>query len=125
MLRAHRRIVHSGGNRVGRHHLSILILQQIRVAAVQYSRLAAIKAGSVLSEFIAFAASFDADECDCRIINERRKNANRVRSAADTRNHEIGISADFRTDLSHRFVADHRLKKSDHFWIGMGAERRP
>ena len=86
------------------------VLQHVRVRAVQDARSAGGQRGGVVAEPRAAPAGFDADQLDRRIVEERGERADRIRAAADARDHAVRQAAELREDLRARLVADDRLE---------------
>src|ERR1019366_5058137 len=105
-LRADRRIVQPGGDRVRGCYLAGLVLQHVGIRSLQNARRAAAETGRVLAERFAPAAGFDSDEFDFLVFEEVVENADRVRSSADTGDDGVGKFAFGFADLDAGFASD-------------------
>ena len=65
------------------------VLQDVRVRAVQDARPTGLERRGVVAQRRPAPAGFDADQLDRRVVDERRERADRVRPAADARDHAI------------------------------------
>src|SRR5713226_4083392 len=108
--------------------LAVTILQDVGVSALQHAgaragiTLRGGKARSVLAEFGAAAAGFDANHFYIGVAQESVEEANGVRSAADA-SEEMRRQALFcGEDLLASFEADDGLKIADHGRVRMRAE---
>src|SRR5689334_15558467 len=119
MFRADTRVVKASRDRMTFLDLPVIVLEQIGTVAVQYARRAGRDRGTVLVALQALAAGFNADNLDVLIIEERMKDADRIRAAADGSNDEIRQTAFGLKDLLLGFRADDGLEIADHFRIGM------
>ncbi len=71
-----------------------------------------------------FARGLHADQLDLGIGHERDEDPDRVRSAADARDHALRKPAGLLGDLRARLVADHALQVADECGIGRRADAR-
>ena len=90
MLGADARVVEPGRDTVRIGDLPALILQHIRVCAVQDAGAAGLERGGVVAKRRAATAGFDADQLHRSVIQKRGERAHRVRPAADAGNHPVG-----------------------------------
>ncbi len=104
-------------------NLPVLILQQQRITPLQYAGAAVRKGSSIFAEARARAARFEPEHLHFAILDERMEQPDRVRSAADARDHPVGQLADRRNDLLARLASDHGLKLTHEVGIGMRANR--
>ena len=74
-------IVQPGGNRVGRQHLAIFILQQIAQASMQDARLPGRESGTVVSGPNSLPPGFDPYQLDFRVIHEAGEEADCIGSS--------------------------------------------
>src|ERR1700740_3588055 len=119
MLRPNRRIVEPGRNRMRRRNLTATVLQHVRIGALQNAGTASTKTRRMISQLLAAAAGLHADQSHSLVLNEVVKNANRVRSAADTRDdgrRQLTLGLE---NLRPRFSANHTMKISYHGRIRM------
>ena len=74
VLGADGRVVESGGDRMRRGYLPVLVLEDVTERALQHAGTTAARAfetRGVLSEFFAHASRFDSDHSDARVSEER------------------------------------------------------
>ena len=67
----------------------------------------------------AIARGLDADHPNARLVDERRKQAGRVRAAADARDQRVGQPPRLLEDLPACLAPDHGLEVAHHPWIRM------
>src|SRR5688572_33298291 len=119
MLRSDAGIIQARGHRVRFLNLPVLILQQHREATLQYAGRAVGERSSVLSQAAAGATRFDAEHFHIAIFDEWMEHSDRVRAAADARDHQVRQLAGALEHLYARFAADHRLQLTHDVWIRM------
>ena len=119
VLRADAGVIKTRGNRVRLDDLAILVLQQISAVAVQHAGLAGAQRRRVLAAFQPVARGLDADQAHRLIRDVGIEKANRVRAAADARQHRVGLAPRQFRHLLFRFAADHRLEVAHHHRIRM------
>src|ERR1019366_9922239 len=99
--------------------LSILILQHVRIRALQHTRFATTKTRRMLAEFCPAATSLDADQPYLPVRDEFIERADCIGPAADTGDDSCGQSAFLLEDLLLHLDADHALKITHHRRIRM------
>ena len=104
--------------------LSGLILQYIRIGALQNARRSALKSRSMFTQFGTSSSCFDSDQRNLLITNELVKSAHCVRSAADAGDHRIRQLGCLRENLLASLAADATMKIAYHFWIRMRSDYR-
>ncbi len=130
VLGADRGIVEARGNRMRGGDLSVFVLQDVGVRALQNAgarageTLRGAEARGVFAEFFAAAAGFDADHFYVGVSQERVEEADRVGAAADAGIEMRGQTLFGGENLLARFAADDGLKIADHRRIRMRAENR-
>src|SRR5688500_197000 len=87
------RIVQSGSDRMGLADLSGIILQDVALAAMQHTDLAAKDRGRVLAASQPASGCLDTDHPHISIVYERVKQSHGVAAAADACNQAIRESA--------------------------------
>src|SRR6185312_7594830 len=90
VLRADRWVIESGGDRVGRGDLSELVLQHHRARAVQHPESSAGETRRMLAERMPLPSGFDSDETNRIVFQHLVEQADRIRSATDARDCDIG-----------------------------------
>ena len=100
--------------------LAFLVLEQIRLGAVEDPDSAGDQRRSVLAGIDAPAARFDADEANVLIIDESREYTYCVAAAAHTGDDHIGEPADYIEGLLAGLFAYRRLEVLDYrrIWVG-------
>ena len=109
-----------------RGNLAALILQDITHRALQNpgtTTAVCIESGRMLAQATATPAGFDADHSHRLIAQERMKQSDRIRSAADAGNQTIRQTVLLFQDLRPRFPPDHALKIAHHQRIRMRSQR--
>ena len=76
-------VVEAGGDRVADGDLAVVVLQQVRLVAVEDTDLAAADAGRVFPARDAIPGRLAADELHARLADERCEDAHGVAAAAD------------------------------------------
>ncbi len=116
MLRADPRIVETGRDRLGLQDLTPLVLEEVRVHAVQHSRHAVADGRP--------ACRFHADQAG-RGVDEPRKGARRVGTASDTGDHQVGVAlTEQGAALVASLLTDHPLELPHHPGKGVRAHDR-
>ena len=124
VLRPDRRVIQAGRDRVGHGDLAVLVLQHVGVRCP-----AARRAGRPANRAACLPDSMPSPPASTPIsrtssFKNGMKNADRVRAAADARDHHIGQASGQLQDLAARFAPDHRLEIAHHRRIRMRPERR-
>src|SRR5690606_37152733 len=76
------------------------------------------------TELDAATAGFDADEAHGSVLEEFEKEADGIRTAADTGDHLVRKTSLARENLLLGLEADDPVKLAHHHWIGVRAQRR-
>src|ERR1700730_16890616 len=103
------RVVETGGDRMRRMNLTVSVLKQVRIAAVQHAGAAGNKRGRMLAALDPGSRGFDADQRHVLVIKKRCEDADGVGTAADTGHHHIGQLAVDGQVLLARLVTDDAL----------------
>src|SRR5580704_11471956 len=103
-------------------NLSIFVLQQIRIGALQNAGRSAMKARGMLAKFLAAAASFNADQADLSVGDEFEEGSNGIRSAANTGDDGGGQATLLLLNLLARLPTDDAMKVANHGRIRMRSE---
>src|SRR5262249_14219278 len=111
VFRSHRRIVQPGRNAVCLLDLSILVLQQHALHTVEDTGSSASKDRAVLVRIDTLAGRFDTHQLHVRVLEERCKYANRVRSATYAGTHIVGQSIEALLTFSFALVANGPLEE--------------
>src|SRR5262249_41027019 len=82
------------------------------------------KTRGVIAQLGAPAAGFDADHPYVFVLHEIVEEADRITSASNARDQNVGNPSLFSQNLRPSFAADHGLKVADHHRVGMRAEDR-
>jgi hypothetical protein len=99
-----------------------VVLQDVRVGALQDAGRASSEAGGVLAEGFAAASGFDADQLNFLIFtDEVVENSDRVRAAADAGDDGGGQFAFGFRESARGLRADDAVEVADHGGIGMRA----
>ncbi len=106
-------IVEPGADRRRFEHLAFFVLQEQRAHAVHDAGDAARDGRTVMTALESEAAGFHADEASVG-LDEGAERADRIRAAADTREHQIRVAPDDLDGLAARFVADDALEFAHH-----------
>ncbi len=127
MLGADAGIVEPGGDGVRLLHLPLLVLQDLRVAAVQHPRPAALQRRPVSRRLQPLPRGLDAHQLHPRIGDEIGEDADGVRTTADARDDHIRQMARRRKELRARLTPDHALElahdEREGMWPRDGAEQ--
>src|SRR6478736_9293521 len=94
---------------MGVQHLAVLVGEQRGTRAVEDTRAAGAEARR--------ARSLDADQTHTGVVQETRKEADRVRAPADARDRDLGQTALGGEDLLPRLAADHGLQLGHDFGV--------
>src|SRR5206468_4322563 len=94
VLRPDAGIVQARRHRVDGCRLSVVVLQDVTVTAVQHAGLAVAQRGRVLPRVGAAAARLDADQFDGAVGEKGVEHTGGVAAAADTGNNHVGQPAD-------------------------------
>ncbi len=120
MLGADAGVVQARTHAVRFGDLAIRVLQHIGAVTVQHTGYTALQRRRVLAAVHAFTSGFNANQSCLLEGNVGVKNAHRIRAAAHTRQHGIGLSAQMHTrHLCDAFFADHALEIAHHHRIRM------
>ncbi len=122
MLRPDGGVVQAGGDRVGQRDLASIVLQEVRVGALQHAGASAVEAGGVAAQRRATAARLDADQPDTRLIDKVIERANRIGPATHAGQHCRRQPGFLLQDLLLDLLPDHAMKVTDHGWVRMRAE---
>ena len=90
MFRSDSRIIETSANAAGSQNLSFLVLENITVGAVKYSRGPGDKRSRVRSSFETLAACFHPEQMRLRILNKRVERSDSVASTANAGNNGVG-----------------------------------
>src|SRR5690349_17020594 len=126
VLRSYRRIVESGRDRMRLSDLPVRVLQHVTHRALQHTGTPAarsVESRCVLAQLVAAAARFDTDHAHCLVVQERMKQADRIRAAADARHEHVRQPAFLFENLCARFASDDALKIAHHERIRMWSKR--
>ena len=110
VLRTDARIVQTGGNRVNRCNLTVFVLTEVRLHAVEDTQTAGGQGGSGLLGVDAASGSLAADELNALVLNEVVEGADGVGTAADTSNDGVRQTAFLLQNLLLDFLGNHSLK---------------
>ena len=125
VLRADTRVVEPGADRVGLEDLAVLVLQVQRAGAVQHAGHAAAHRRAVLARSRARARRLRRRRDSASVSRKPAKVPDRVRTAADARDHEVGVvAAEDRAALLARLVADDALELAHHPRVRVRADDR-
>ena len=125
MLGADARIIEPCGNGIRLDDLSVRVLQQVAVSAVQDARLAGAAQGArVVDGSLAAPAGLDAVLLDGSLVLEIVERADGVAAAADAGNERIGQLPARRLDLRADLLADHLLEVTHHARVRVRPDRR-
>src|SRR4249920_1075152 len=124
VLGAHAGVVQPRRDRVRRHHLPLLVLQEVGVRPVEHARLAQRERPAVLAEPVPPAAGFDADEPHARFGQECLEDADRVAPTADAGDHRVRVAPLALAELHPGLVADHALAIAHERGERMGSRDR-
>src|SRR6202158_3567948 len=105
-------------------NLAVSILQQHRIAPMQYPWPAVHQRGRILAQSRASAAGLDTDDVDAAIAEKGVKQADRIGTAADAGEERIGQRTGALEDLRTCLASDDRLQLANDVRIGMAADRR-
>src|SRR5580692_271089 len=119
MLRTHARVIEPGGYRMRLAYLAEGILQDQRVAALQYARRPERERCRVVAESRTSASRLDAQQLDFGIVDKRMEQADGIRAAAHASDRDVRQSAGERQHLRARLAADHRLQLAHEIRIGV------
>src|SRR5882724_8229849 len=114
---------------MGARNLTKLVLQDIRHCSLQHAdasaatSFAAFKARCVLADGIATTAGFHSNQPHAFVRQERMKQSDRIRTAADTGDERNRYFAGLFQDLGARFATNDALKFPDHERIRMRSKR--
>ena len=117
MFRPHARIIQSCGNRMGKLHVAVFILQQIRFHAMQNANLADRHGAGMLSAFNSQPGSLHANQFHRRLLNKFRKHPNRVGTAAHTGHNHIRKPPFRLHQLAFCLLADYPLELLYHLGV--------
>ena len=99
---------------MGLDRLAVLVLQHVRLGAVQHAGTTAFDGCRVARGVDAVAGRLDAVELDALVVEERVEHADRVGAAADARDDGVGQPADLVEQLRARLFADDLLEVAHH-----------
>src|SRR5947209_19883256 len=111
-----------------RGDLPALVLQDVAHRALQDAGTAAaalVEARGVLAELRARASGFDADHAYAFVREERMKEADGVRAAADAGDERVGQASFLFENLRARLAADDALEVAHHARVRVGPQRAP
>ena len=103
--------------------LALVVLKQIRERALKRSRRSTRESRCMATGFDAVACRFEADQPGIRIVDERVKDTDRIRTTTDARCDGIRQPARLRLDLRTRLEPDHPLEIAHHRRKRMGPSR--
>src|ERR1043166_4806112 len=109
-----------------RRHLPVLVLQDVTHRALQHAgtpATARVESARVLAQLVAAPTSLDADHPPHLILQERVKQADRIRTTADTRDERVRQTAFGFENLFARLAADDALKLAHHQRVWMWSKR--
>ena len=89
MFRADGGVIESGADAVGELDLAEFILQNVAARALQHAERAALKPRRVLLGHDAYAARFHADHLHGFVFEERIKQSDGIRAAADAGDEQV------------------------------------
>src|SRR5437764_221186 len=89
VFRTDGRIIQTSGNRMCGDDLSVFILQNVRIGAVEYARGSSGKSCRVISQLRAPSAGLDADHPDCGVRYKRMEEADGIAASAHTGDQHI------------------------------------
>nr|DAH99946.1 MAG TPA: hypothetical protein [Caudoviricetes sp.] len=125
MLRTDTRVVQTCRDAVRLDDLTVLILKEIAVCAVQDAgRARAAEGLGVVAVRITASAALDAELLDIRIVTEIVERADGVAAAADARDEVVGLAAKRILRLCADLLADDLLEVAYHLGIRMRTDRR-
>jgi hypothetical protein len=81
--------------------------------------------GTVAAGRDSLAARLDADDPHAAVCDERMEEADRVRSAADARDQDVGEPAQHAAALAPRLLPDHGVEIAHHHRIRMRPSAEP
>ena len=119
MLRTNAGVVQTGRNGVNGSDLSLFVLEEIGLHAVENAQTALGNGGSVQLGFDALSGSFCAYQTHALVRKEIVEHTHGIGTAADTGNHTIRQSAFFFHQLFLDLLGDHCLKITDNGWKWM------
>ena len=125
MLGPDARVVEPGADRVRLEDLAVFVLQEQRAGAVQHPGHAPAHRRAVLRPTRARGRRPRRPTRSAVGVDEPGERAHRVRTAADARDHEVGVvAAEDRAALLARFVADDPLELAHHPRVRVRADDR-
>ncbi len=124
MLGADAGVVEAGRDRVGQGDLARVVLEHIRVGALEHARAGGEEPRGVVAENLAAAAGLDPAQGDARVGEEGVEDADGVGAAAHTGDHHVGQAALGGEHLLAGLAADHTLEVAHHGRVGVGAKGR-
>ena len=123
MLGADGGVVEPGGNGMGEFDLAVVVGEQPGFRALEDAEFPALETRGVALRDDPVTAGLDPDHADVFIPEERVKQADRVRSAADTSDEHVRQAAFALQDLLPGLDADHAVEIADDHGKRMRAER--
>ena len=108
---------------MGRHHLAVLVLQQVAERAVQYAGTAARDGRRMGPAVEATPRGLHPDQTD-RVVVEGREDPDGVAATTDAGHHRRGQAPGLGEHLGPGLAPDHRLKLAHHQRVGMRTDRR-
>lgn len=115
VLRANTRVVKASRDRMGLFALPLLILKEVRHAAVQDTWCTGHECGRVMTSLnTRCATSLGADELDVLIVDKGVKDTNRIGTSADTGDDIVWQTTSMLEHVGAGFFAKHRLEVTNH-----------
>src|SRR5215213_11366844 len=111
---------------MSRSHLTVVVLQDVAHRSLQHARTSAatrIESCRVLAQLVSRAAGFDPDHLDCCVAEERMKQPDRIRTAANARDEQIRQTAFAFENLRACLAPNDALIVSHHQRIRMWSKR--
>ncbi|CRK52028.1 conserved hypothetical protein [Rhodococcus sp. RD6.2] len=123
VFRPHAGVVEAGRDRMRLDGLTVVVLQQVGVRAVQRARRSARDRRCMTSGLHTVTACLESDQLHGRVVDEGVEDADRVGAAADARGDGVRQPAGQRAHLCAGLEADDALEVADHRRERMRARR--
>src|SRR4051794_28598657 len=121
MLRSDSGVIKTGRNRMSAQNLSVLVLHEVAVRAVENPRRPGGKGGGVLTRGESQTASFHSIKPNSGVLEKSIKEADGVRAPADTGDSNVRQAVVALQILGSCLITDDPVKLADHVGIRVRA----